>query len=576
MTLRNLSLHYLPMSRFAEVNANVAKYGHCYQSYVLALLKYNPIKKSLLFWVTLFIFSSIVLKAQSPQKINFQSIVRNTSGVIVSNKSVSFKLTILSGSTTGTSVYSETHLKTTDAIGLVSLQIGTGTVSSGVFSSIDWGNTPHFIKLEADFNGGSTYVTLGTQELMSVPYAMYATKTDTSSLNLTSRFAEKASSNNPTFTGTVSGIDKNMVGLGNVDNTSDANKPVSTLTQTALNDKAPINNPTFTGTVSGIDKNMVGLGNVDNISDANKPVSTAIQNSLNAKVNIADTASMLTNYRTGLNLKLNISDTAAMLLNYRNSGGSSGSGLPTTGNSLGNMLYWNGSAWVKLPTGSNGQILQINGGIPAWANPDFICGGSKLWDIDGNTYNTILIGAQCWTKENLKVTKYNDGTAIPLDANGGSVGTSTTWQGLRTGAITIYGNQGSSGTNATVYGFLYNRYAVTDIRGLCPTGWHVPTDFEWTILTTNLGGESVAGGKMKSIGTAWNSPNSEATNSSGFSALPGGWRASNGSFGEIASYAFIWSSDPPASIQVLNYNNGITGRGTYDASVGASVRCLRD
>jgi hypothetical protein len=125
----------------------------------------------------------------------------------------------------------------------------------------------------------------------------------------------KAPINNPTFTGTVSGIDKNMVGLGNVDNTTDANKPISTATQTALNSKAPINNPTFTGTVSGITKSMVDLGNVDNTSDVNKPVSTATQ--------------------TALNLKLNISDTAAMLLNYRNSGGS---GLPTTGNSLGNMF----------------------------------------------------------------------------------------------------------------------------------------------------------------------------------------------------------------------------------------------
>ena len=96
MTLRNLSLHYPPMSRFAEVNTKMAKDGHCDLSNVLALSKYHPIKKSLLFLVTLFIFSSVVLKAQSPQKINFQSIVRNSSEVVVSNKSVSFKIIILS------------------------------------------------------------------------------------------------------------------------------------------------------------------------------------------------------------------------------------------------------------------------------------------------------------------------------------------------------------------------------------------------------------------------------------------------------------------------------------------------
>lgn len=200
--------------RFAEANAGVAMPVNGVQSNVYALSKQNLMKKSMLWLVVFFIFTSVALKAQSPQKINFQSIVRNTNGVIVSNKSVSFKITILSGSISGTPVYSEAHLKTTDAIGLVSLQIGTGTVSSGVFSSIDWGNASHFIKLEADFTGGNTYVTLGTQELMSVPYAIYAAKTDTATLNLSNRFAEKAPINNPEFTGQVSGITKQWLVWG--------------------------------------------------------------------------------------------------------------------------------------------------------------------------------------------------------------------------------------------------------------------------------------------------------------------------------------------------------------------------
>jgi uncharacterized protein (TIGR02145 family) len=129
--------------------------------------------------------------SQSPQKINFQSILRNSNGEVVSDQTVSLKISILSGSISGSSVYGETHTKTTDASGLISLQIGSGTVLSGVFGSIDWGDAPHFIKLEADFSGGNNYVVLGTQELMSVPYALYASKTDTSSLNLVNRFAEK-------------------------------------------------------------------------------------------------------------------------------------------------------------------------------------------------------------------------------------------------------------------------------------------------------------------------------------------------------------------------------------------------
>jgi hypothetical protein len=128
---------------------------------------------------------------QAPQKINFQSILRNTNGEIIANKAVSLRISILSGTISGSSVYTETHNKTTDASGLISLQIGNGTVLSGIFANIDWGSTAHFIKLEADFSGGSNYVVLGTQELLSVPYALYASKTDTVSLNLVNRFSSK-------------------------------------------------------------------------------------------------------------------------------------------------------------------------------------------------------------------------------------------------------------------------------------------------------------------------------------------------------------------------------------------------
>jgi hypothetical protein len=224
--------------------------------------------------------------SQAPNKINFQSVLRNTNGEVVSNSAVSLRISILSGTINGNSVYVETHDKTTDAGGLMSLQIGGGTVSSGVFGNINWGSSAHFIKLEADFSGGNSYVLLATQELMSVPYALYASKTDTSVLNLTSRFSTKLSR-----TDTVS-------------------------LSARINAKAPINNPTFTGTVGGISKTMVGLGNVDNTSDAGKPISTATQTELDNKLNKTDTSTMLENYRTGLDNKLNWFDTTNMLLTY--------------------------------------------------------------------------------------------------------------------------------------------------------------------------------------------------------------------------------------------------------------------
>jgi uncharacterized protein (TIGR02145 family) len=218
-------------------------------------------------------------------------------------------------------------------------------------------------------------------------------------------------------------------------------------------------------------------------------------------------------------------------------------------------------------------------GIPCPGTP-------TVKDIDGNTYNTVQIGTQCWTKENLRVTKYRDGSVIPLDESGGTSGNGTgqTWSSRTTGARTVYAH---SVANLSTYGYLYNWYAVADSKGLCPSGWHVPSDSEWTTLTTYLGGESVAGGKMKSTGTTlWNSPNTGATNESSFSAFPGGFRNRDGSFGyEILIHygAFFWSSTEYYS-GALNRNlysyrssvNGIDNFFNGDKLLGASIRCLKD
>ena len=151
-------------------------------------------------------------------------------------------------------------------------------------------------------------------------------------------------------------------------------------------------------------------------------------------------------------------------------------------------------------------------GVPCAVTPAFTCGTSTVTDVDGNTYNTKLIGTQCWTKTNLKVTKYNDGTLIG-DSTNSTWGTAVI--GARTGYdVSVVLLSDYVGT----FGYLYNWYAVNDSRKLCPAGWHVPTDAEWSTLTTNLGGDGVAGGKMKSTGTTyWDSPNTNATNSSDFS-----------------------------------------------------------
>jgi uncharacterized protein (TIGR02145 family) len=152
----------------------------------------------------------------------------------------------------------------------------------------------------------------------------------------------------------------------------------------------------------------------------------------------------------------------------------------------------------------------------------FTCGTSTV-SYDGHDYTTVRIGTQCWFKENLRNDNYRDGTAIP-----GSLD-NTTWPGNTSGAQTVYDQGGANeATNLAAYGRLYNWYAVTNAAGLCPTGWHVPTDAEWDTLTTHLGGLSVAGDKLKST-SGWDN-NGNGSNVSGFTGLPGGYRILDGSF----------------------------------------------
>jgi len=193
-------------------------------------------------------------------------------------------------------------------------------------------------------------------------------------------------------------------------------------------------------------------------------------------------------------------------------------------------------------------------------------------DIDGNVYRTIKIGNQWWMAENLKVTHYCNGDAIP------NVTDNSTWSNLTTGAYCNYDNDVN---NVTTYGRLYNWHAVNGSRNIAPTGWHVPTDAEWQTLVDYLGGESVAGGKMKEIGTKhWDGENIGATNESGFSALPGGARQGGGTFGVMGNHTDFWtsteSSISDAWYRTLGrYYSGVS-RMTNSKQNGCSVRCMRD
>jgi uncharacterized protein (TIGR02145 family) len=217
----------------------------------------------------------------------------------------------------------------------------------------------------------------------------------------------------------------------------------------------------------------------------------------------------------------------------------------------GDTLYLSSSNYVIIP------------GISLNNNP-------TIKDIDGNVYNTVQIGNQVWMKQNLKTSRYNDGSNIPNEID------LLSWNGLSTAARCNYNNDENYNF---LYGKLYNWYAV-ETGKLCPTGWHVPKDDEWTELTDYLGGLSVAGGKLKEVGNdLWNWPNEGATNEVGFTALPGGYRV-NGYFSASRRDSYWWSATPRYSgsswSRRLRYTNANVTRASSNWRNGFSVRCLRD
>ena len=261
------------------------------------------------------------------------------------------------------------------------------------------------------------------------------------------------------------------------------------------------------------------------------------------------------------------------------------------------LYVWKAGVLVNIQSIKTADMDSITFKRPP-VNPNGInIPGPNVTDIDGNVYASVTNCGQTWTKQNLNVSKYSDGTPIP------QVTDPNAWTNLTTGAWCYYNN---TTANGTTYGKLYNWYAVVGIydaasannpalrKKLAPTGWHVPTDAEWSSLINCLdpyanGGNNfpnIAGGKMKATGTIqagtglWQDPNTEATNESGFTGLPAGRCYTDVTFGDIGLYGYWWSSSEfntaIAWYRSLYFYYGNAGRGGNDKKGGFSVRCIKD
>ncbi|MEN9333014.1 MAG: hypothetical protein RLY35_194 [Bacteroidota bacterium] len=441
------------------------------------------------FTLSLYLLITSFLFAQAPQGIPYQAVMRNADGSVMASSAVSLTFMIHDATATGMVVYQESHVLTSNAQGLVSCVVGNGVVSQGNFANINWGSGAKFLHVMM----GTT--DLGTQQMLSVPYALYA-----------NGVGVRASATGDTLTiGTSSVI---------VPGISAANYPAPVLGCTnaqACNYNAAATEDNGSCLIQGTTCND---GNANTANDV-----------INANCQCAGTSTS-----------------------------SSGTGAQ----------FLPGNATCST------QNISVNG-----------CGVQTSLTYDGRTYDLVEIGGQCWFADNLATDQYRNGDPIPTGLD------NTTWQNTTAGAYAIYNNDPA---NDVIYGKLYNWYTTVDSRGLCPTGWHVPTDCEWMYLESSLG-MSVAdqetggfrgtneGGVLKAT-TNWNSPNTGATNSSGFNALPGGYRYGYGTYYGIGNNGYWWSSTEDDSYYAwyrgLSYSSSLVGRYSNFKHYGCSVRCIRD
>jgi uncharacterized protein (TIGR02145 family) len=256
---------------------------------------------------------------------------------------------------------------------------------------------------------------------------------------------------------------------------------------------------------------------------------------------------------------------------------SDGSGVATFSSSI-TSLSQNSTYYVRayadnnMGTGYGNELSFTTPSYPILFNPNSTYG--TLTDVDGNVYKTITIGSQTWMAENLKTTRYQNGESIgtTLIPNSDiSAETTPEYQWAYNGVE----------SNVSVYGRLYTWYVGTDSRNVCPAGWHVSTDAEWLTLTNFLGGSSIAGGQLKEVGlTHWISPNTGATNETGFTALPGGYRFVSGLFYGAGTDEMWWTSnqisESDGTIRGVEYNIAGAPFSGNTKSFGVSIRCIKD
>ena len=539
-------------------------------------------KKNLLLitlvWLSSFAFS------QTNQTFNYQTVARSMTGQILENQNVSFRISIIQGELPGKVVYAETQLIRTSGNGLLSLTMGQGEAPKGDIPSINQDNGSYFIQLEIDANGGNNYSLMEISRLSGDPHESPSPPS-----------GNVSSGNDPGSVSTIPGENaESLVKNVNIfdEGTHHENSFKETLDQqvvgvpqgwTGLSSYIVPDNPDIESLFLPVQDQLIMLFSQQGVYYPSQQLNTLVNwdsqsgylAKFNQETNLAFTGQEIQNGTINLTIGWNLLPVL--------------SGCPVSVETLigndevtivkeaaGWKLYWPEMGINTLNELLPGKAYYVLMNSPAEISfpeciiPDWHCGDVLVDMRDGRTYETVLIGAQCWMAQNLNFGSRIDGTSEQTDND----------------IIEKY-CYNNNVTNCNEYGGLYQwdemmQYSVVPgVSGICPTGWYLPDDAEWNELTDYLGGMAVAGGKMKEMGTThWSSPNTGATNSSGFTGLPGGFRGSDDSFNNIGFYGNFWTASKTDATsskrRYMTWNSTQVTQNSFNKFSGLSVRCRRD